>query len=78
MLAGAVEFNETTRSLPLGRVMQVLEDPSGNLTIAEARSAALASRVQTGERAAKNVWGVRASGHCAEMQLFPANAPPHC
>ena len=44
MLAGAVEFNETTRSLPLGRVMQVLEDPSGNLTIAEARSAALASR----------------------------------
>lgn len=44
LLAGAVEFNETTRSLPLGRVMQVLEDPSGNLTIAEARSAALASR----------------------------------
>ncbi|MBN0979862.1 response regulator [Pseudomonas hygromyciniae] len=44
MLAGAVEFNETTRSLPLGRVMQVLEDPSGSVTIADARSAALASR----------------------------------
>ena len=44
MLAGAVEFNETTRSLPLGRVMQVLEDPSGSVTIADARSAVLASR----------------------------------
>ncbi|CRM31926.1 putative two-component system sensor kinase [Pseudomonas sp. FH4] len=44
MLAGAVEFNETTRSLPLGRVMQVLEDPSGSVTLADARSAALADR----------------------------------
>ncbi|MEN4946181.1 hybrid sensor histidine kinase/response regulator [Pseudomonas proteolytica] len=44
LLAGAVEFNEATRSLPLGRVMQVLEDPSGSVTIADARSALMATR----------------------------------
>lgn len=44
LLAGAVEFNEATRSLPLGRVMQVLEDPSGSVTIADARSALVATR----------------------------------
>ncbi|OHW38810.1 7TM diverse intracellular signaling domain-containing protein [Pseudomonas sp. 06C 126] len=44
LLAGAVEFNEATRSLPLGRVMQVLEDPSGSVTIADARSAPMATR----------------------------------
>ena len=50
MLAGAVEFDETTRSLPLGRVMQVLEDPSGSVTLADARSAALASRYTTHDK----------------------------
>ncbi|MFO2464602.1 ATP-binding protein [Pseudomonas sp. 15FMM2] len=44
MLAGAVEFDELTRSLPLGRDMQVLEDPSGSVTITQARSPALVSR----------------------------------
>ncbi|MBT9303127.1 hybrid sensor histidine kinase/response regulator [Pseudomonas sp. TAE6080] len=50
MLAGAVEFDETTRSLPLGRVMQVLEDPSGSVTLADARSVALASRYTTHDK----------------------------
>ncbi|MGL5996923.1 MAG: hybrid sensor histidine kinase/response regulator [Pseudomonas proteolytica] len=44
LLAGAVEFNEATRSLPLGRAMQVLEDPSGSVTLADARSALMATR----------------------------------
>jgi len=35
MLAGAIEFNQDTRSLPLGRALQVLEDPSNSLSIAE-------------------------------------------
>ncbi|AIS19407.1 histidine kinase [Pseudomonas rhizosphaerae] len=33
MLAGAVDFDETTRSLALGRTMQVYEDVSGQATI---------------------------------------------
>ncbi len=41
MLACAVDFNETTRSLALGRVMQVLEDREGNATIEQVTSAAL-------------------------------------
>ncbi|MCD7068163.1 hypothetical protein, partial [Pseudomonas petroselini] len=35
MLASAIEFNQDTRSLPLGRAMQVLEDPTDALTIAD-------------------------------------------
>ncbi|WP_226506327.1 7TM diverse intracellular signaling domain-containing protein [Pseudomonas sp. MWU16-30317] len=35
MLASAVDFDESTRSLPLGRTMQVLEDSSGEATIDE-------------------------------------------
>ena len=35
MLAGAVTFDETTQSLPLGRVMQVFEDVGGEATLAE-------------------------------------------
>ncbi len=43
MLASAIEFTQDTRSLPLGRAMQVLEDPTDALTIADvsAPSAAL-------------------------------------
>ena len=35
MLASAVDFDETTQSLPLGRVMQVFEDASGTATLAD-------------------------------------------
>ena len=35
MLASAVAFDETTQSLPLGRVMQVFEDAGGQATLAE-------------------------------------------
>jgi len=35
MLANAIEFNQNTRSLALGRAMQVLEDPTDALTIAD-------------------------------------------
>ncbi|UVJ43437.1 response regulator [Pseudomonas sp. LS1212] len=41
MLACAVDFDDTTRSLPLGRVMQVFEDREGNATIEQVSSAAL-------------------------------------
>ena len=35
MLASAVAFDETTQSLPLGRVMQVFEDVGGEATLAD-------------------------------------------
>lgn len=35
MLAGAVEFDDTTQSLPLGRVMQVFEDVGGQATLSD-------------------------------------------
>ncbi len=35
LLAGAVAFDETTESLPLGRVMQVFEDVGGQATLAD-------------------------------------------
>ena len=35
MLASAVSFDETTQSLPLGRVMQVFEDVGGKATLAD-------------------------------------------
>ena len=54
MLAGAVEFNETTTRLPLGQVMQVLEDPSGALTIGDISSPVLASRFKTHDKATLN------------------------
>ena len=35
MLASAVAFDESTQSLPLGRVMQVFEDAGGEATLAD-------------------------------------------
>ncbi|MGR3888601.1 hybrid sensor histidine kinase/response regulator [Pseudomonas sp. 1152_12] len=54
MLAGAVEFNQSTRSLPLGRVMQVLEDPTDALTIAQVSSPAYAAQFKTHDNATLN------------------------
>lgn len=53
-LASAVEFDQDTRSLPLGRVMQVLEDPSAALTIAEVSSPAYAAQFKTHDKATLN------------------------
>ncbi len=44
MLASAIEFNQNTRSLPLGRAMQVLEDPTDTLTIADVSAPSAAVR----------------------------------
>ena len=54
MLASAVEFDQDTRSLPLGRVMQVLEDPSAALTIAEVSSPAYAAQFKTHDKTTLN------------------------
>lgn len=43
LLAGAVEFDEHTRSLVLGHAVQVLEDTSGQASIEDVSSASMAS-----------------------------------
>ncbi|AZC25881.1 MULTISPECIES: 7TM diverse intracellular signaling domain-containing protein [Pseudomonas] len=50
MLAGAVEFDEFTSHLPLGRVMQVLEDAGGEATIADVSSGPLAALFKPHEK----------------------------
>ena len=42
LLACALDFDETTRTLPLGHVMQVYEDVEGNASIEQVTSAAFA------------------------------------
>ena len=54
MLASAVEFDEFTENLPLGRVMQVYEDVGGTATIAEVSSQALASHFKPHDQATLN------------------------
>ncbi|MEB0043201.1 7TM diverse intracellular signaling domain-containing protein [Pseudomonas sp. MH10] len=44
LLAGAVEFDETTRTLPLGRAVQVFEDVTGDATIEEVSDPTLQGR----------------------------------
>ena len=76
MLADAVEFNETTRSLPLGRIMQVLEDPSGSVTIADARSAALANRYTRHDKDTLNA-GYSRSAFWLKVDLHYLPKDPH-
>ncbi|MFJ4444028.1 7TM diverse intracellular signaling domain-containing protein [Pseudomonas sp. NPDC089422] len=47
VLAGAVEFDEATRHLPLGKVMQVYEDRDGSASIAQVSAPIFASRFRT-------------------------------
>ncbi len=54
MLASAIEFNQDTRSLPLGRVMQVLEDPTDALTIEQVSSPTYAAQFKLHDQATLN------------------------
>ncbi|HEY0289684.1 MAG TPA: 7TM diverse intracellular signaling domain-containing protein [Pseudomonas sp.] len=44
VFALAVDFDETTRSMPLGRAVQVFEDPAGEATINDVSSAVMAPK----------------------------------
>ncbi|PWB34405.1 hybrid sensor histidine kinase/response regulator [Pseudomonas sp. SDI] len=46
LLASAVEFDDSTRSVPLGRVMQVFEDRDGSASIAQVSAADFAEQFQ--------------------------------
>lgn len=54
LLASAVEFDEFTQSLPLGRTMQVYEDASGQATIADVRAQAAAGHFKPHDKATLN------------------------
>ncbi|PCM50910.1 hybrid sensor histidine kinase/response regulator [Pseudomonas fluorescens] len=54
LLASAVEFDENTQSLPLGRSLQVFEDPSGQANIADVRAQAAAGNFKPHDKATLN------------------------
>ncbi|WP_236180293.1 hybrid sensor histidine kinase/response regulator [Pseudomonas sputi] len=54
LLASAVEFDEFTQSLPLGRSLQVFEDPSGQASIADVRAQATAGNFKPHDKATLN------------------------
>ena len=47
LLATAVDFDDSTRSLPLGRVMQVFEDRDGNASIAQVSAPSFSEHFHT-------------------------------
>jgi len=53
-LAGALEFDESTRSLPLGHALQVYEDISGKATVDDALAQAAAGRFKPHDKATLN------------------------
>lgn len=54
LMASAVEFDEFTQSLPLGRSLQVFEDPSGQATIADVRAQDAAGQFKAHDKATLN------------------------
>ncbi|PWE39776.1 hybrid sensor histidine kinase/response regulator [Pseudomonas prosekii] len=54
LLASAVEFDEFTQSLPLGRDMQVFEDADGQATIADVRAQDAAGNFKPHDKATLN------------------------
>ncbi|MGE8187269.1 7TM diverse intracellular signaling domain-containing protein [Pseudomonas sp. NPDC086278] len=54
LMASAVEFDEHTRSLPLGRSLQVFEDAAGQATIADVRAQAAAGNFKPHDKATLN------------------------
>ncbi len=54
LMASAVEFDEFTQSLPLGRTLQVYEDAGGQATIADVRAQAAAGNFKPHDKATLN------------------------
>lgn len=74
LLASAVEFDENTQSLPLGRSLQVFEDPSGQASIADVRAQAAAGNFKLHDKATLNA-GYSRSAFWLKIDLHyrPAN-----
>ncbi|MCQ4262755.1 hybrid sensor histidine kinase/response regulator [Stutzerimonas stutzeri] len=67
-LAAAVELDEETRHLPLGSLMQVFEDPLGDVQIEDIASPAFESRFQPHQSAVFNA-GYSRSAHWVRVDL---------
>jgi signal transduction histidine kinase len=68
MLASAVDFDENTRTLSLGRATQVFEDPTGDATIEQVSSAEYASKFRALDAATLNA-GFSRSAFWLKVQL---------
>ena len=74
LLASAVEFDEFTQSLPLGRTMQVYEDPGGQATIADVGAQAAAGHFKPHDKATLNAGYSRSAFWLKiDLQYRPTN-----
>ncbi|CAH0187748.1 MULTISPECIES: hybrid sensor histidine kinase/response regulator [Pseudomonas] len=74
LLASAVEFDEFTQSLPLGRTMQVYEDAGGQATIADVRAQAAAGHFKPHDKATLNAGYSRSAFWLKiDLQYRPTN-----
>ena len=74
LLASAVEFDEFTQSLPLGRTMQVYEDAGGQATIADVRAQAAAGQFKPHDKATLNAGYSRSAFWLKiDLQYRPTN-----
>ncbi|WP_085632361.1 MULTISPECIES: hybrid sensor histidine kinase/response regulator [unclassified Pseudomonas] len=75
LLASAVEFDEFTQSLPLGRSLQVFEDPSGQATFADVRAQDAAGRFKPHDKATLNAGYSRSAFWLKIDLLYRPNNP---
>jgi signal transduction histidine kinase/ActR/RegA family two-component response regulator len=68
LLANAVEFDEFTQSLPLGRTLQVFEDAGGQASIADVRALAAAGHFKPHDKATLNA-GYSRSAYWLKIDL---------
>ncbi|UUT12044.1 ATP-binding protein [Pseudomonas zeae] len=74
LMASAVEFDEFTQSLPLGRSLQVFEDPSGQASIADVRAQAAAGNFKVHDKATLNAGYSRSAFWLKiDLQYRPSN-----
>ena len=74
LLANAVEFDEFTQSLPLGRSLQVFEDASGEATLADVRAEAAAGNFKTHDKATLNAGYSRSAFWLKiDLRYLPSN-----
>jgi signal transduction histidine kinase/ActR/RegA family two-component response regulator len=74
LLASAVEFDEFTQSLPLGRTMQVYEDAGGQATIADVRAQAAAGQFKPHDKTTLNAGYSRSAFWLKiDLQYRPTN-----
>ena len=74
LMASAVEFDEFTQSLPLGRSLQVFEDPSGQASIADVRAQAAAGNFKPHDKATLNAGYSRSAFWLKiDLQYRPSN-----